>query len=236
MLGFKNPVILKDEFGIYFILNPHDRNPIRWQIQAGTNRAEFLEIQKRVQKGDVVFDVGANIGLVSVMLSKIVGENGIVHSFEPHPDTFQELLKTLALNSCTNVRVNAVALSSINGAADLHYVNNNKLSSLGSIADKTYGENKSMKVPTITIDSYCDSHNVSRIDFLKIDVEGFEYQVLSGATRMLSNKTVGCIQFEMHEKNEMLLDFLQTKDYQIEENASGFNWYASPRRKSTQSV
>jgi FkbM family methyltransferase len=227
-LGFTNPVILEDDFGVKFILYPHDTNPIRWQLQAGTNREELFEIQKRVKKGDTVFDVGANVGLVTIPASKIVGEGGRVYSFEPHPKTFEELTRMIALNSCKNIHTENVAVSSSEGTQDFYYVENHKLNSLGPIEDKTYGENKVMRVPTITIDGYCNSHNISRIDFLKIDVEGFEYDVLKGASQMLTKKAIGCIQFEMHHEDRKIIDLLKNHDYQLEEHPKGFNWYASP--------
>jgi FkbM family methyltransferase len=226
-LGHQNPVVLEDDFGVRFLLYPPDKNPIRWQLHAGTNREEFKEIEKRLKRCDVVFDAGANIGLVSAFASLLVGEKGVVHAFEPHPTTVLELKKTLALSECQNVVVNPVALSSSVGMADFYYVPNHKLNSLGPIADKTYGENEVMKVPTTTIDAYCVEHNVSHIDFLKIDVEGFEQSVLEGARNMLAKKAIKCIQFEMHHEDSGLVAYLEAYGYKLEPHASGFNWYAT---------
>src|SRR5258708_4255396 len=104
-LGHTEGVILEDSYGVKFILYPHDRNPIRWQLEAGTNKKEFDAIQKILKKGDFVFDVGANIGLLSVFMAKRVGSSGKVYAFEPHPGTRKELQKTIALNEVENIMI-----------------------------------------------------------------------------------------------------------------------------------
>ncbi len=227
-LGHTESVILEDSYGIRFILPPHDRNPIRWQRNAGTNRQEFDTIARIVKEGDTVFDIGANIGLLSVWMAKQVGAQGRVYAFEPHPETRKLLKKTIALNEIENITIFPLALSSKTGSAQLYTVGtNHKLSSLGPISDTTYGENASLPIETVTLDSFCLEHHISQIDFLKIDVEGFEYDVLQGAERMLQNHAIKTIQFEMWKKNEDLIALLIKNGYEVENpDTTTLNFYA----------
>ena len=226
-LGHLNDVILEDSYAVKFILHPYDRNPIRWQLKAGTNKPEFDEIAKIIKKDNVVFDVGANIGLISAFMGHRVGTGGTVYAFEPQPETRKELQKTIALNELENVVVAPYALSSEVGTADLYFVNNNKLSSLAPVGDNHYGTNKTVRIATNTIDNFCSQNNVTHIDFIKIDVEGFEYEVLIGAREMLQKHAIKAIQFEMRERNQTILDMLQEYGYRIDHTRTNFlNHYA----------
>jgi len=157
-----------------------------------------------------------------------VGVKGRVYSFEPHPGTRKELAKVLALNELENVTVVPCALSSKTGAVTLYYVGNHKLSSLAPVKDTNYGENKTMISEVDTIDHYCTQQQIDHIDFLKIDVEGFEYDVLLGAQRMLQNHAIKTVQFEMWEKNQHIINLLLRYGYEMDySRTSSSNYYAS---------
>ncbi|HYF12700.1 MAG TPA: FkbM family methyltransferase [Candidatus Paceibacterota bacterium] len=229
--GHTRPVVLEDAFGIKFILTPQNHNPLRWQLQSGTYVREFDTIRKIVKKNDLVFDVGANNGFLTVFLSKCVGSGGKVYSFEPNPEARKEFKKNIALNELENVNLSPSALSSQVGTTQLNYVpDNHRLSSLAPISNTHYGENKTMVVGTDTIDNYCAQNHIDRIDFLKIDVEGLEYEVLWGAQRMLKSHAIAAVQFEMWERNEKLLNLLYESGYEIDYSyTNSSNYYAFSR-------
>jgi FkbM family methyltransferase len=142
----------------------------------------------------VFFDVGANIGdRTSFVLSSAVGEV-LVHAFEPTPATFDHLTARFAGDS--RVRVVGAALSNASGSAALR--DYGALSGVNSLVDEQFhsGPTELHAVRVITGDEYCQEHRINRIDFLKIDVEGFEWNVIHGLMRMLTEKRIRAVQFE----------------------------------------
>jgi FkbM family methyltransferase len=147
-----------------------------------------------------VFDVGGNYGEYTKLWLKIlkqynqVGEFSI---FEPSTHALEHLRKEFS--DYKNVRIFPVALSNQEGEAVLY--SNFAGSGLGSLAKRDLShagvsmENED-KVKTSTLDKICEQENIPAIDFLKIDVEGFELAVLQGAVRLLAGNNVKFIQFE----------------------------------------
>lgn len=158
------------------------------------------------RKGDVVADVGANIGYFSSLMSKRAGSEGVVLSFEPNPQIL-EILKANTSN-LKNISLHTVALSEGDGLETLYapsgYVENRGLASLS-------GEKASAiaRVELKTLDSF----NVQpRI--LKMDVEGHELQVLKGAVCTL--KTAEHVVFEEHDlKTSGVRSFLEEQGFKI---------------------
>lgn len=148
----------------------------------------------------VVFDVGANEGhwLSSVLATSPTAQ---IHAFEPQPSLAKRLIA-----SHPGVRVNAMALGEEVNVLELFdyadHPGSQHASLLPGVIDKVYGKDaRSQTVPVGTIDDYCVQHDVEKIDFLKIDVEGFELNILRGAHRMLNDGRIGAIQFEFNYLN-----------------------------------
>jgi FkbM family methyltransferase len=142
----------------------------------------------------VFFDVGANVGdRTAFVLSAAVGE-ARVHAFEPAPATLDHLTARFAADS--RVRVVGAALSDASGSAAL--LDYGALSGLNSLVVEQFhsGPTDVHSVRVIAGDEYCQEHGIDRIDFLKIDVEGFEWNVIQGLTRMLTEKRIRSVQFE----------------------------------------
>lgn len=140
-------------------------------------------------KVKVVFDVGANTGdYASNILS--LNKNVKIHSFEPDKKAFDVLSKKGIF------KANNVAVGDKKGTIDF-YLDNGK-TVLNSVIDLPRDEKGSTKVsvPIITIDEYAKENKIDHIDFLKIDVEGYEYSVLKGTEGLLSKKSIDVIQFE----------------------------------------
>jgi FkbM family methyltransferase len=120
-----------------------------------------------------VFECGGHHGRDCILLSKMVGDEGKVVSFEPFPENFEALQKNLEINQISNtVAVNA-AVGAKPGALHIKSRSNAKVTSRGGIA-----------VPVITLDEWAETNAVWP-DVIKIDVEGFEFEVLRGAEKIL---------------------------------------------------
>jgi FkbM family methyltransferase len=153
-------------------------------VTEGTYEAGTCALLAEVLRpGDTVFDVGANIGWYSRHLSRIVGPNRC-HAFEPHPDFLPWLQANVAMGGVP-VTVNATALGAAPGELALH-----TFSGLprGHASASTLGRDdfNTLKVPMTTLDAYVAAHDLQEVVCLKVDVEGGEMAVLTGAVSLLN--------------------------------------------------
>jgi len=149
----------------------------------------------------VVFDVGANRGQ-SIELFRLLFEGCTIHAFEPQRSNFEEMLSRVG--ALDGVFVNQMALGDQVGTAALYRTSHSEASSLLPLnPDSWWGKDLKMEprgteaVVVDTIDHYCIDRDIATIDFLKLDVQGFEPECLRGAARMLSERRVGVIQAEL---------------------------------------
>lgn len=165
-------------------------------------RAEQIFYINYLREGMVVFDAGANIGELTLLFSRFAGQEGRVHAFEASSTVFKRLSTICSLSGRKNIILNHRALADKEEYVKL-YVYDDDYSGWNSLARRplhTYGIQVdpigTEEVLATTIDAYCEKNSISRIDLLKIDVEGAEYQVLLGARRMLEHKKIQCCVFE----------------------------------------
>ena len=169
---------------------------------AEVERVERIFYLEYLREGMTVFDVGANVGELTLLFSRFVGAPGCVHAFEPGGRAFERLEAVCRATSLRNVRLNRLALAEEEGTVSLHVYDDDYLSwstrALRPLED--YGIDVKPvaveEVPAATLDSYCERNAVPVIDLLKVDVEGAELQVLTGARRMLYERRVRCVTFE----------------------------------------
>jgi len=161
--------------------------------------AELALIRKLLSPKDICIDVGANIGLYTLAMADAVGPEGQVHSFEPSSTTFEVFSKNIAANTLSQVTANCVALGETAGTSQLIVTAE---SGLTSFTDTGRGTviGKSL-VQIVSLDSYISTHNIGNVRLLKIDVEGFERNVLCGAGAFLKKEESLAILIELEEKN-----------------------------------
>jgi len=174
------------------------------------SEGEVVLFQQVVKLGHVVLEVGANIGAHTLVLAQLVGPTGSVVAFEPQRIVYQTLCANLALNSIPNVHCYHAAVGKAPGqmvvpALDYSRDNNFAGLELGSYKD---GE----IVPVLTIDSL----NLRKCNFLKIDVEGMEQEVLEGAVRSIAaHAPVLYVENDRPEKTEALIRFIDGLGYHM---------------------
>jgi len=234
----KYNVISSSEIGI-FIINKNDTG-VGWQLsQYGTYDPKELEIVREIMRflrtlrpNLVVLDIGANIGVHSVTLSKEVGQ-GKVYAFEAQRIVFNMLAGNIALNSIENVFCYHNAISNQNELIDIPRFDYGKPMSFGSVEfggvqNENIGQEPILgeceKVPTIILDEV----NFQQVDFMKIDVEGMEMKVLLGSIKLIDQfKPIILIEYLKSNKEE-LISFLKIADYKIYEGI-GANYVCVPR-------
>ena len=148
--------------------------------KAYADRAERQLLQKILPNGAVVVDAGANIGIYSEFLSRCVGPNGVVHSFEPSPHNFVRLRQ--ATRKLSNVRSCAAVVGERSGETMLYVsdklnVDHRAYASEGNVR-------RSVQVGMVALDDYFKSGE--RVDLLKLDIQGYELYALQGAKRIIT--------------------------------------------------
>ena len=131
-----------------------------------------------VKDGDTIFDIGANIGWYSNHLAKKF-PNSTIYSFEPIPETFNQITANTQLNGAKNIKLNNLALSSKKEKLVFYY----SPSVTGASSSQNITENHNMTkidLETETIDNFMIANSITELDFIKCDVEGAEYFVYQG--------------------------------------------------------
>ena len=146
----------------------------------------------KVKYGDTVLDIGASFGVISLPLSRAVGDKGAVYAFEPAKNTQQILEKVLNLNNISNVMIVPDAISDQSGSAEFIEYNKDSDSCWASdtstlVSDiniHTNTKSTTYTVKTITLDEYIAQESI-KPSAIKIDIEGFEFYALQGAKKTL---------------------------------------------------
>lgn len=167
----------------------HDRYVSQGCLNNNWEPEETSFFSSRLRAGDTVLDIGANIGWFSLVAAKIIGTNGIVHAFEPRPITTKMLARTIAQNGLRQIiQVWEYALSDSSGELFLNWAANtdNPGHSFVTRTDSQVGVvGEQVHVRTVRLDDLLPD---VAPDIIKIDVEGAEPMVFSGATNALRRK------------------------------------------------
>lgn len=143
----------------------------------------------------LIFDVGANVGQ-SINNFRRRFRSCTVHSFEPSPDTFH--LLSDRYSKVPGVHLWNTAVGSESTELTLNENTVSEMSSLLPLGKQGWGSvQKGTTVPVLTIDSFCINHSIEMIDILKIDTQGFDFEVLKGSRNMIQSGRVGLICIEM---------------------------------------
>lgn len=137
-------------------------------------------LKKKVKRGMVVLDIGANIGFYSLLLSKLVGENGKVYSFEPDELNYKYLKQNT--NKVKNIVSINAAVGAINGRTKLY------ISKDLNVDHHTYdiGEGRNyIFVKLVTIDDYFKKRK--KFNVIKLDIQGYDYNAILGMQKTLRN-------------------------------------------------
>ena len=163
-----------------------------------------------VRPGDVVFDIGANIGVHTVYFARAVGVQGAVFAFEPQRLIFQTLCANIALNSLTNVHCFQMALGEAPGMVNVPLLSPWQTNNFGGLGLGSYSAGEPVQVVRL------DALGVRSCRMLKIDVEGMELQVLKGATGLIRQfAPVLYVENDRAEKAAELIRFIDSMGYHM---------------------
>jgi len=179
-----------------------------------------------LKKGMIVIDIGAYVGLYACMASEIVGSEGKVIAVEPNPRNYKQLIENININKQCNIEAVNMAAAEQKGTARLFFKHHGTVSSLKGSGDST-------TVSVTTVDDIAAERGLKKIDVIKIDVEGYEINVLRGAERTLKeNPKITLIVDSYHyhgEENEIKV-YLESRDFETELSPIGVI-FALPGKK-----
>lgn len=203
----------------FIIENPEDEIQ-RYLISGKFYEENELKFIKSISKeGWNIIDVGANVGNHTIFFQKFLNPKNI-WVFEPNADSYKILLQNIALNYCHNVNVDYINLALGNKNAKysiIHFEQNN----LGAT---TLGENSNGTIECVTGDSIFKNKIV---DFIKIDVEGMELEVLYGFVEtILKNKPIIYVEI-LNSNFDKFLNFVESIDYKITHQFRMYNHNAN---------
>jgi FkbM family methyltransferase len=211
----KHPVIIEVLKGLKIEVNPYiDKGVESALFFTGTYEAGTLSfIENHLNEGDCFVDIGANIGLMSLTASKCVGDSGVVVSCEPNPSTIEILERNLSLNKSKNITIVKKAIGSTQSTAMIYP--NWHINRGGASLIRKGNNEQGVEVEVTTLDNLIDELKL-KPKMLKIDVEGFEFEVLKGATELILGNTPPIIIIEISSERQTaggsvhsILDFIK---------------------------
>ncbi len=154
----------------------------------------FMFLKKHVKPGDTVLDIGAHIGLFSTAAAQLTGNNGKVYAFEPAAETNTLLKHTIHINQLQQiVEAYSEAMGATSGNTVFYVSAIRGDNSNSMVSYKEDRELNPVNVAMYSIDDFVQLKKIERLAFIKIDVEGAEYDALKGATNTLRNLKPACI-------------------------------------------
>jgi FkbM family methyltransferase len=194
--------------GIDFDFYVGDPTGQLWYDSSGPySEGELRFLRKHVvSHGDIIFDVGGHHGWHALIMSRLVGSEGKVFTFEPNPKNAEIIRRNVSLNGCANVTVVTAAI----GPRDQDVIVTNMSDTIikpDKIIDRYWPEDcrrksvsQGIAVKMRSLDSYACQHNIFPT-LLKVDVEGYEIEVLRGSCSILARKPKLCL--EIHHPDAL---------------------------------
>lgn len=186
-------------------------------------------IETELKEGDVFFDIGASVGPFSLIASKYLNGKTQIYAFEPAYNNFQDLIKNIILNSCQDsifpvniplakeISVEKFNYRSFNSGRGFHTLGEAKEQSQTS--GKTYNPVFTQIVLTANLDELCFKYDFPLPTHVKLDVDGFEYQILLGAENVLKSGKMKSLMVEICDDTayENITKLMSSHNYLIKE-------------------
>ena len=171
--------------GTLLYINPKDLKSFRDSLGLtyGLNNLWWETCERVCKEGDIFVDVGANIGHISILASKKVGESGNIIAFEPEINCFELLKRNTKLHDCENISNYQLIISNQNEKVDLFY--NKKHSHINSTINKNLEKSEVIKVDSVILDEFLIDYK--KIDIIKLNIQGGEVDALRGSKNIIQN-------------------------------------------------
>lgn len=165
---------------------------------------EIKFLRRLLKPGDHVVDIGANCGVYTLSTAKTVGSTGRVWAFEPASNTASLLEEGIAANGFSHVTLERFALSNVSGTAQLSL---HRHPEGNTLVHDPQPNNPGETVPVVTLDDCLESWHWRNIDFIKIDAEGEEANILKGGKRFFAELSP-LVQYEVREGSHLNIELV----------------------------
>jgi FkbM family methyltransferase len=211
--------------GIPAYINDYQvRFPARWvrYFEKDYERDNIQFLSENCIKNMTAIDIGAHLGLMSVIISKLVGDHGKIYAFEPTERTFEVLKEIVRINKASHIihPLNK-AVSSFDGEVDF-FVDQNEGSNANSLVSRTDKSRTAQRTSVIRLDTFTAGLQLNKLDLIKIDAEGSELDVLKGAMQTISTfrpKIILAIHPSLIRNNKQepgdIFDLIMSLDYTV---------------------
>ena len=159
---------------------------MQWYVYWDFKEKQRDRLYSLVRTGDVVLDVGTNIGETLLQFGKLVGDRGFVFGFEPDDENYRKVQRNISINDSSNLHVFNLGVSDRKENVKLYRVDSNN-TGMNRILNETEAERFQdfTTIETDTLDNVMTENNIKRVDVVKIDIEGYEMHALRGASQLL---------------------------------------------------
>jgi len=183
MTGSAGEIVVVERNGLNYELDLSQLIDARIYYEGEFEPETSSLFRRLVKPGMIVFDIGANVGAHALPLAKLVGPSGHVYMFEPTDWALKKLQKNLSLNpDLSHVTVERSVLSDQDVSGQQYSIRSQWQ------ADGVEGAEEKGVIDHLTLDTYCVSHGIEQVDFIKLDVDGFETRILRGGMKMLESR------------------------------------------------
>jgi len=159
---------------------------MQWYVYWNLKERQRDRLYSLVNRGDIIFDVGTNIGETLLNFARIAGEDGFVFGFEPDLDNFLNAQKNVALNRFSNIHIFNLGGSDTRKQERLFRVDSHNLGMNRILPEEEASEfDDFAMIETGTLDRIVSDNKIERIDLIKIDIEGYEVHAVRGALETL---------------------------------------------------
>lgn len=232
----KNTVVKTNILGNTMYLNVVDGGLHRRLLLSGIREEEHTkQIQQNIKPGMRGIDLGANVGYFALMEASLVGDSGRVYCIEPEPKNLRLLHKNISANGLGGIMSVSGCLVGDHNSTERLY-----LSEFGNVHSVSSARNTKgfVEVPMVTLDHFMDQHELrpEDIDFIRMDIEGYEVMAFQGMKKLMESKTPFKIFMEFHPMYysewgwtfEKLLIYLESCGFRVKDIAQGRHTLQNP--------
>jgi len=182
--------------GSKFELNLTDRGLAKDLLLAGIREPQHTELMKQaVRSGDIVLDIGANIGYYALLESRLVGATGLVYALEPVKANYENLKRNIALNQVKNIKPLRLAAGDKTGQAEIYLSRKSNWCSLRP-GERLASAGKTEQTKVVTVDDFIIENKMPAL--IRMDVEGYEGEIIAGMKKTMALGAPLKIIIELH--------------------------------------
>ena len=224
-LKAKNGYLVKNVQGSKMKLDLNDEGISKDLAVDGIREPGSTKIMKDfIKQGDVAVDIGANLGYYALMESRLVGSNGKVYAIEPSPSNFEALKENIKLNGYKNIECYKLGIGDKKETAKMFISSHSNLNSLVIQKNKKIIDNIDIQITSLN--DFIKGKEFP--DFIRMDVEGYEYNIIKGMNDLLKSKKPLKLFIELHphimtkDKTTFVLESLMKSGFEVEKVLRSF--------------